>query len=312
MPDIPTVQRADGVYIIDTRHMGNSGTVAVFLLESTDGLILIESGPGSTLENVRTGIRQAGFNPADIRHILVTHIHLDHAGGAGELAKETGATVYVHERGYKHLHDPSRLLSSAERIYGDRMDELWGTIMPIPTKRLVSLSGGETLNIGGRTFKPIYTPGHASHHLAYLLDDGALFTGDAAAIHFEGSAVIRPALPPPEIDLDIWQESVARMLAAEPKRLLLTHYGEVQDAASHLERIGERNRVWAEEILTGMKQGEDEAALVERISNLGNRELAADGAPSDVTRRHQLTSNYEMTVMGLSRYWQKQHPERLG
>ena len=276
MPTIPPVIHADGVYIIDTQHMAERGTVAVFLLRSDDGLILVESGPGSTLPTVKAGIREAGFDPKDIRHILLTHIHLDHGGGAGELVRETGAKVYVHERGYKHLHDPSRLLDSATRIYGELMDELWGVIVPIPAENLISLTGDETLTLGGRSFSTLYTPGHASHHLAYLLEDGTMFTGDAAAVRFEGSAVIRPALPPPEIDLEIWETSIQRMLDAEPERLLLTHYGEVRDARAHLERVNERNHVWAEEILRGMKQSESDEALIQRIHTLGMAELKKD------------------------------------
>lgn len=311
MPTIPPVIHADGVYILDTQHIGESGTVAVFLLESDDGLILVESGPGSTLQTVKAGIREAGFDPQDIRHILLTHIHLDHGGGAGALVGETGAKAYVHERGYKHLRDPSRLLESATRIYGELMDELWGTIIPIPTQNLISLTGGETLDIGGRIFSALYTPGHASHHLAYLLDDGTMFTGDAAAVRFEGSAVIRPALPPPEIDLELWETSIQRMVDAKPERLMLTHYGEVLAAKAHLERLNERNRTWAEEILTGMRQNESDEQLVKRIHALGVAELEQDNADPDVVWRHQLTSNDSMTVMGVKRYWHKHQPERL-
>ena len=289
--------------------MGNEGIVGCFLVPAEDGFLLIETGPESTLLTVKAAVGEAGFRLEQLRAILVTHIHLDHAGAAGALAKETGAKVYVHERGYKHLHDPSRLLDSATRIYGDMMDTLWGSITPVPETQLVSLDGGETVKLFGRTIDTLYTPGHASHHLAFLLDEGTLFTGDAAAIRLTGSSVIRPALPPPEINLELLAESAEVMLAAKPKRLMLTHFGEVTDAQAHLQALPKRNQAWADEILLGMKAGETDEELIERISSFGNAELAVDNAPEDVANRHRLTSNYEMTVSGVKRYWEKHHPE---
>ena len=309
---IPRVEDAGGVYVIDSRHMGNEGTVAVFLVPGEGRKFsLVETGPASTLEAVKAGVAEAGFDLNDLETVLLTHIHLDHAGAAGALAAESGATVYVHEIGAPHLIDPNRLMASATRIYGDMMDTLWGPMTPIPEAQITALQGGETLKLGGRTFQVIYTPGHASHHVAYLLDEDALFTGDAAAIHLKGSSVVRPALPPPEVDLETWRESAETMLAAKPKRLLLTHFGEVTDVETHLRRVPERNGAWAEVILEGMRAGEDDEALVERIADYGNAELLADNAQPEVVARHQVTSNYAMTVLGVTRYWRKRHPEKL-
>ncbi len=302
-------QDLNGIYLLDTKHLGFTGTVGVYLLPSANGFAMIETGPGSTLSILKQSIAALGFDLANLKAILVTHIHLDHAGAAGQLASETGAILYVHERGAAHLIDPSRLLASAERIYGDKMQILWGTILPAPKENVVALSGGERLKILGHDVDVIYTPGHASHHVSFLVDGETMFTGDAAAIHFAGSAVIRPALPPPEVDLESWQNSIDKMLTAKPKRLLLTHYGEVQDAEAHLRHVVERNQTWAEAILEGMHNGEDVKKLEQRISNLALKELG--GASPDVIERHRITSSDEMTVMGVTRYWQKYHPDKI-
>lgn len=309
---MPLVQDLAGVYALDTRYQGLEGTVGSYLLPGESGrFALVETGPASTLATLERGIREAGFAPEDVSDILLTHIHLDHAGAAGALAAASGARVFVHERGAPHLADPSRLLASAERIYGEAMDELWGRVTPVAESQLRPLAGGETLRVLGHQLRAIDTPGHASHHLAYLLDGEALFTGDAAGIRLVGSAVIRPALPPPEVDLESWQASVERMLEVRPRRLLLTHFGEVEDAEGHLRAVPERNRHWAQVILAGMRRGEDDETLVQRIAAVGRAELEADGASPEVVARHEATSNYRMTVMGLTRYWRKHHPERL-
>ena len=311
--DIPLVQDLGGVYLLDTRHVGNKGTVCVYLLPGEGGkFALIETGPSSTLPTLKEAIAVAGFVIENLEVILVTHIHLDHAGAAGTLAKASGAKVYVHEIGAPHLHDPSRLLKSATRIYGDKMDTLWGGMTPIPSEQLKVLTGGETLKILDREVRALYTPGHASHHLAYVLDDDSIFTGDVAAIRLTGSDVIRPALPPPEIDLETWETSVDKLLATKPQRLFLTHFGEVKDAEAHLRRIPERNQTWANVILEGIQVGEDSEALVKRISAHGDAELAAHDTPPEVAARHRHTSNYEMTVTGVVRYWNKHHPEKIG
>jgi glyoxylase-like metal-dependent hydrolase (beta-lactamase superfamily II) len=303
------IQDLGGIYLLDTEHIGFTGTVGVYLLPGDDGFAFIETGAGSTLGTIRKKIAELGLELANLKAILVTHIHLDHAGAAGQLASETGATLYVHERGAPHLVDPSRLLSSAERIYGDKMHLLWGTMSPAPAEKVIALKGGERLNILGHDVEVIYTPGHASHHVSFLLNGEAMLTGDAAAIHFAGSPVIRPALPPPEVDLETWRDSIEKMIAAKPQCLLLTHYGEVQDAEEHLRQVIERNDQWANFILEGIQNGEDAKGLEQRLHELSLKELS--GASQEVINRHRITSNDEMTVMGVTRYWQKYHPEKV-
>lgn len=309
---MPLVLQLGEVYLLDTEHVGRHETVGVFLLPGQGGrFALIETGSAISVPILEEGIRQAGFAPEALAAILVTHIHLDHAGAAGVLARRYGAEVYVHEIGAPHLADPTRLIASAERIYGADMARLWGEIVPVPEAQLRPLRGDERLRVLGHDLAVLYTPGHASHHVSFLLGD-TLFTGDAAAIKLPGSPVIRPALPPPELDLELWETSIDVMLAAKPGRLLLTHFGAVTDPKEHLLAVKARNRAWAEVVLAGLKAGEDDAVLTQRLTALGEAELKAAGATPDVIARHAETSSYPMTVAGLKRYWLKHHPERVG
>ncbi len=311
--NIPKVQNFDGIYLLDSLHMGNSGTVGVYLLPAKDGsnnFALIETGPGSTLNNIKDAIFEAGFKLENLKDILVTHIHLDHAGAAGALAAQTGAKVYVHEIGYKHLNDPSRLIASAKRIYKEKMGILWGDMQAIPTEQLEAITDNDILEVLGYKIKVLYTPGHARHHVSYCLDD-VIFTGDSAAIKFVGSNIIRPAFPPPELDLDIWPSSLEKMLEQNPSKLFLTHFGEVKDAKGHLQTVQTRHDKWANTALEALKAKKDSTEIIKIMTALGEAELKQDNAPASVFYRHSITSDYEMTVMALSRYWQKFHPEML-
>lgn len=311
-PVSPRVQDLGGLFLLDTQHMGYSGTVGVYLLPGAAGTFaLIESGPGSTLETVLAGVQEAGFAPEKLTSVLVTHIHLDHAGAAGTLAQRYGAQVFVHENGAGHLVEPSRLLASAGRIYGDRMGELWGAMESVPQHLLRPVRDGETVEILGHRLGVLYTPGHASHHVSYLLAKTRLFTGDAAGIRLPGAATVRPALPPPELDLELWSRSVQAMRQAEPDELLLTHFGRVDEVAGHFRDLEHQHRVWSESILEGMNAGEDDEALAARVATLSRASLLAEGASDETIARHSVSSSDAMTVTGVKRYWQKRHPERL-
>lgn len=312
-PDFPRVRDlGGGVLALDTFHDGWGGTIGVFLVPLGGGAFaLVESGPGSTLEALTAAVTEAGFELAGLRTLLLTHIHLDHAGAAGALAAASEAQVVVHRVGAPHLADPSRLVSSARRIYGDAMDRLWGAMLAVPEERLVAVEGGEELPLGRGTVRVLATPGHASHHVSYLLPDGTLFTGDSAGVRLPGAALTRPALPPPDLALEDWEASVRRMQGARPSRLVLTHFGPVDDPDAHLRELPERNRLWAESVLEGMRAGEDEDALVRRVRRLEDAELEAVGASPGAAQRNRITSDAAMTVAGVARYWRKRHPERL-
>ncbi|MEJ7655069.1 MAG: MBL fold metallo-hydrolase, partial [Chloroflexia bacterium] len=224
---------------LDLHFQGRPHAIASFLLSGDGEAALIESGPGSTLTALMRGLAASGVEPELVTKILLTHIHLDHAGAAGELTELLpNAVVYVHGIGAPHLLDPSRLLRSAERIYGDQMDPLWGTMHPVPEKRLVVLEDGDVVEAAGRTLRAIYTPGHASHHVAFHdADAGVLFAGDVAGVRLPGLDRVMPPTPPPELNLELWSESINRMLALDLNTLYLTHFGPVHNVADHLDEL---------------------------------------------------------------------------
>ncbi len=230
---------ADGIYAIDTGFRGTPGSVAAFLIVGPDGLGLIETGPTTVRENLLAGIRDAGHDPADVRDVVVTHIHLDHAGGLGTLMRDQPQVrAWVHPVGLPHMLRPEKLIASATRIYGDQMDTLWGPFLPLPEDRVQATEEGRPISLGGRTIVPWDTPGHASHHVA-LLDEltGTLFTGDVAGVRMQGTSFPVPPLPPPDIDIGAWKRSIARMRDLAPERLALTHFSLFDDVEQHLDTL---------------------------------------------------------------------------
>src|SRR5690606_14790936 len=301
-----------GVAVIDTLHHGHPGTIGVFVVDlPRGGRALVESGPGVTVPEVLAGLAALGLEPRDVTHLLLTHIHLDHAGAAGALAGLTGATVYVHEVGAPHLVDPSRLMASAFRVYGDALRHLWGEMVPLPQAHVVAVRDGDVLDVGGLAVRVAHTPGHASHHVSYLLPDGTLFCGDSAGVVLPGASVIRPALAPPELDIELKEEVARKQLALEPSRLVLSHFGPVPDAKAHLSAYPEVMRAWEAEFLAGHRAGEDDAELVARMQAYEDAELAAAGVPAGIAQRYKLTSDAAMNTAGLKRYLTKYHPERI-
>lgn len=313
---VPPFFDLGGIYLLDTQHQDKTGIIGSYLVPHTNGeqFVLIECGSGSTLGVLEQAISQAGFDPAALSDVLVTHIHLDHAGAAGALATRYGANVYVHEQGAPHLADPSRLWSSASRIYGDAMHILWGEMLPVPESQLTSITDGDTIHVGGRDIGVIHSPGHAGSHVVYQLG-GDVFTGDAAAIAMgdagDAATVVRPAVPPPEVNLEIWQDTVDKLKAARANRLLLTHFGAISDVDAHLEAITEENARWAETILAGMRQHETDDALAARLRAVAAETYQRAQLSQTTIDRYNMTSNDAMSVMGLKRYWKKHHPERL-
>jgi len=314
--NLPPFFDVGGIYLLDTQHQGKAGIIGSYLVPHANGeqFILIECGSGASLEVLEQAITQAGFDPAAISDVLVTHIHLDHAGAAGALATRYDANVYVHEQGAPHLADPSRLWSSASRIYGDAMDTLWGEMIPVPEHQLKSVTDGDTVHMGGHDIGVIHSPGHAGSHVVYQLGSD-LFTGDAAAIAMgdagDAYTLVRPAVPPPEVNLEIWQETLAKLKATHAHRLLLTHFGAISDVNAHLDAIKEENTRWAEAILTGMQQHENDALLAARLRAVTSESYQRVQLPQNAIDRYNMTSNDTMSVMGLTRYWKKHHPEQL-
>lgn len=225
------------IHTLDQEFLSSPEVIASYLLEGPDGPLLIETGPASVQTVLERKVVEAGFKPEDVKHVLVTHIHLDHSGGAGYWAKR-GSQVYVHSKGARHLIDPEILLASAGRIYLDRMDELWGQTIAIPEDQVTIFEEG-TLNLAGIEVKALDTPGHANHHLAYQVED-ALFTGDVAACCLPGCNFPSVPGPPPEFHLDRWKESLNKLRAARASRLYLTHFGEVSNPSEYLDALEQR------------------------------------------------------------------------
>ena len=223
------------VHTLDLHFQGRPHTIASYLVIGPDGPVLVETGPHSTFGELTRGLANHGFLPADIKHVLVSHIHLDHAGAAGWLARE-GAHIYVHHVGAPHLIDPTKLMTSATRIYGDKMDTLWGEVLPIPAGQVTSLEDGNKVNAGGLTFTALDTPGHAYHHHVFLLGELA-FVGDAAGIQLPGRPFVDLPSPPPEFNLELWQQTIDRLLTLSVTAIYPTHFGRVDNWQQHLQGL---------------------------------------------------------------------------
>lgn len=304
----PTVWRVEpGLYLIDHQFLGTGGVIGSYLLSGQNDLALIETGPSTTTENLLKGIRSLHYDPADIQTVIVTHIHLDHAGASGTLLKHLpDAKIIVHPNGADHLIDPSRLLKSAGRIYGDDMDRLWGEVLPVPEDRVQIVQDGESFKVAGRTLTAYSTPGHASHHHAYFdADSGDLFTGDAAAVRLERVPYVRPPTVPPEFDLDAWRATIGRMRSLQPRKVHLTHFGSFDDPEWHFDDLLSRLHFWYGWIAARLSQGTDEHTLIEELTRFGNNELVEITGSESLIQPYELATAYYMTIQGMSRYYQK-------
>jgi glyoxylase-like metal-dependent hydrolase (beta-lactamase superfamily II) len=293
-----------GVIRIDHRWMGMPGFIASYLVDGGDGLALVDPGPDSTLDTLLAGIRAAGRDPAELTHVLVTHVHLDHAAAAGRLLRHAPrATVYVHPRGAAHLADPTRLLSSAARLYGDAMQTLWGTMHPVPEDRLRVLADDEAVCVGRRTLTALDTPGHASHHLAFHdAARGLVFTGDVGGIRLDRLPHVRPPTPPPDLDPVAWAASIRRLEALRPAALLLAHFGAVDDVAWHLEDLRARLSDWTDWAAARAANDPDAAALAAALRDKGDAELRAATGDEEAVRRYADSIPYDMQATGFLRY----------
>lgn len=247
---------------IDTNWMGRPKSIAAVLVQSEGVNALIDPGPTSTIETLRAELQRHNLSVKTLDAILLTHIHLDHAGAVGSLVQENPKLkVYVHEFGAIHMADPSKLLASAGRLYGAEMDRLYGAVLPVPKDNLLPLQGGETVGVGKRKIEILYTPGHASHHLTFWdAAEGIAFVGDVGGISVEGDEFILPATPPPDIDLELWNKSLDAIAALRPAKLLLTHFGYAHDPAAHIALYRERLATWSELVKKLLESGKTEEA----------------------------------------------------
>ncbi len=294
----------DGLWMLDLGFQGRSGVVAAYLLAGGDReeLALIEVGPASTLPALLAGVRAAGFSPEQLTALLVTHIHLDHAGAVGSLLRlAPAATVRVHPVGVPHLVDPSKLLASATRLYGDRMDELWGEVLPVPADRVAPLADGESIAVAGRVLTAVFTPGHASHHVAYWDGvAGGLFTGDVGGVRMAGTDYVCPPTPPPDLDLAAWAESVARMRALGARRLCLTHGGPFADVEAHLDQLLPNLEAFRALAADALRDGADQTDLARLLHDRMAAELG-DPDPETLAALEFATPS-AIAAPGLIRY----------
>ena len=308
-----------GITAIDTFFGGRERYTAAYLLDAEQPT-LVETGPTHSVEPVAAALERLGIGPGDLAHIVVTHIHLDHAGGVGRLCRRfPRAAVHVHERGAPHLADPARLVASATRLYGEaQMRTLFGDVEPVPAKALHALTDGDSIDLGGRTLGVDFTPGHASHQVA-LTDSatGAVFTGDALGVHVPDLPVLRPATPPPDVDVEAAIASIDRIRARARSVLLFAHFGPIVEVERTCDLAIARLRGWAEAVRDELRRTDDAEEIVARLEQEALRDIrtGADAALDlDVLEeRLRLLSSVRMNALGLMRYWHKRDERaRLG
>jgi len=298
---------AAGLDYLDLNFLGSPEIIATAVLHGAAGVALVDPGPSTTQDNLKAALRRKGIGIADVRQILLTHIHLDHAGVTGTLVRENPAIeVFVHERGAPHMIDPSKLLASAGRLYGADMDRLWGDFMPVPPGRVKVLKGDEHIVASGRELHVAYTPGHASHHVSYFdTSSRVAFVGDTAGIRRGTGSYVMPPTPPPDIDLDAWRHSEDRILAWDPDTLFLTHFGPFHGARVHFQELSARLQTWS--------------AIVRRLvadtslDEQGRLQAFVDEALLDLKRtvgeqqaeQYNRAGRLDYSWQGLARYWRK-------
>ncbi|MGQ0537807.1 MAG: MBL fold metallo-hydrolase [Gemmatimonadaceae bacterium] len=301
------INGVSGAALVDLEYLGRRERLAALLLETADGLAVVDPGPTVSLGTLLDAVQLvAGSSPHALRYALLTHIHLDHAGAAGKLAaRDHSLTIYVHQIGAPHLGDPTRLLASATRLYGDRMARLWGEVRPCPADRVRVVRDGERLTLGGRAIDVAYTPGHAIHHAAYLdVSTGFAYVGDAAGERFPGGTAIIPTTPPPDIDLEAWRASSEKLRAWRPSALVLSHFGLFHDSLAHLDAHDAVLAEWASQVRRSLAEpGPDE----ERAARFAEERLAAlrAAATSEAAARIHLEQIRDCWL-GLARYWRRQ------
>jgi glyoxylase-like metal-dependent hydrolase (beta-lactamase superfamily II) len=303
-----TFEAASRLVAVDTKMTGRYRVTSAYLVRASEPA-LIETGPTTSADAVTTALERLGLHADDLAHIVVTHIHLDHAGGAGTIAERfPSATVWVHQRGARHLADPSRLWSSAAQVYGgeDRLVEMFGPMEPIDPERIRAVVEGDRIDLGDRSLDVMYTPGHASHHVSLVdSESGALFTGDALGIHFPDVKVLRPATPPPDIDVELAVDSIERIAARAESALMFSHFGPVREVDELCAIAADRIRVWAGIVRDAMAETDDLDRIAEILAARTAPEFDAAGASTEDRNRYEVLSSTKTNAAGLVRYWTK-------
>ncbi len=271
---------------LDLVHLGRPRVIGCYLLETGDGPALFDCGPATCVPELKARLAERGLELGDLRHLLLSHIHLDHAGAAGVLVREhPELQVHVSAIGAPHLIDPSRLETSARRLYGDEFDALWGELAPVPEANVHAV-GAEVLGL-----EAFPSPGHASHHVCYFDRDGTLYAGDAAGVRIQPSTSVLPPTPPPEVDLEAWAATIEAIRSHAPQRLALIHFGVADDVERHLDELRQRLERWS----SWVREGADEEEFVSSA--------AADLGPD--REAYDQAMPFWQSYAGLKRYWEK-------
>jgi glyoxylase-like metal-dependent hydrolase (beta-lactamase superfamily II) len=275
---------------IDLLHLGRERVIGSYLLETEDGPALFDCGPANCVPRLHEGLRERGLELTDVRHLLLSHIHLDHAGAAGVLVRQhPGLQVHVSPIGAPHLVDPSRLERSARRLYGDEFDTLWGELAPVPEQN-VHATGGRVVGLDS-----FPSPGHASHHVCYVASDGTLYAGDAAGVRIQPGRFVLPPTPPPEVDIAAWSTTIGELERRSPDRLALIHFGVAVDVGRHLEELRARLLEWSDRVEAGATEDEFVAAVRDDFEEAGESELPV----------YEQAMPFWQSYAGLERYWDK-------
>lgn len=291
------------IHTLDLNFLNLPQVIASYLIVGPEGPVLIETGPSTVIDALTTRLTEHGYAPGDIRHVLLTHIHLDHAGAAGWWAQQ-GAHIYVHHVGAPHLVDPSKLIGSARRIYGEIFDTLWGEILPVPAERITALHDNDMIKAGGLTFTALDTPGHARHHHIYRLDDIA-FTGDAAGVRMPNSPLISLPAPPPEFDREAWHVTLDRLVKENFRTIYPTHFGAVENVREHLGAFRALMDESVEWIRVKMEAGVARDEMVVQHLAWYRQRATALGTGEEEIHQQEGANPAFMSVDGLMRYWKK-------
>ncbi len=290
------------VHILDLKFLGLEKAIACFLVNTSEGPVIIETGPYSTISSIKNELSRHGLEMSDIKNVFLTHIHLDHAGASWAFAQNQ-SNIYVHPFGAGHLIDPSKLIESAKRIYKDDLDRLWSDMNPIDSSLITEVKDRDIFKLGNLEVLALHTPGHAKHHIAWKIND-IIFTGDVAGVKI-GDGPVVPPCPPPDINLEDWNDSISKILSLKPKKLYLTHFGLIENIGEHLNELKEILNDWAYWIKDKWEAGEEKEEIVRQFKEYTAGQLRSKGVNDYGLKQYEAANPSWMSVAGLIRYWKK-------